>query len=68
MGLPNRAVGDDCPVVEALQALRGVAIAVAVGVVAKVGDMRPFDNPRRLMAYLGLTLRCPSIAASATIM
>ena len=42
------------PVVEALQALRGVAIAVAAGVVAEVGDMRRFDNPRQLMAYLGL--------------
>jgi transposase len=42
------------PVVEALQALRGIAIAVAAGVVAEVGDMRRFDNPRQLMAYLGL--------------
>jgi transposase len=42
------------PVVEALQALRGVALAVAAGVVAEVGDMRRFDNPRQLMAYLGL--------------
>ena len=42
------------PVVVALQALRGVALAVAAGVVAEVGDMRRFDNPRQLMAYLGL--------------
>lgn len=42
------------PVVDALQALRGVALAVAAGVVAEVGDMRRFDNPRQLMAYLGL--------------
>ena len=42
------------PVVVALQALRGVALVVAAGVVAEVGDMRRFDNPRQLMAYLGL--------------
>lgn len=42
------------PVVEALQALRGVALVVAAGVVAEIGDMRRFDNPRQLMAFLGL--------------
>ena len=43
------------PVVEAVQAMRGVAFIVAVTVVAEVGDFNRFDNPRRLMAYLGLT-------------
>jgi len=43
------------PVVEAVQAMRGVAFIVAVTVVAEVGDVRRFDNPRQLMAYLGLT-------------
>jgi transposase len=38
-----------CPVVEALQALRGVALIVAAGLVAEVGDMRRFDNPRQLI-------------------
>jgi transposase len=28
---------------------------VAVTVVAEVGDFNRFDNPRQLMAYLGLT-------------
>ena len=42
-------------VVEALQAMRGVAFIVAVTVVAEVGDFSRFDNPRQLMAYLGLT-------------
>ena len=42
------------PVVEALQALRGVALTVAAGIVAEIGDMRRFDNPRQLMAFLGL--------------
>jgi transposase len=42
------------PVVEALQALRGVALTVAAGIVAEIGDMRRFDNPRQRMAFLGL--------------
>ena len=42
------------PVVEALQALRGVRFTVAMTVVAEVGDLTRFDNPRQLMAYLGL--------------
>lgn len=40
------------PVVEAM---RGVAFIVAVTMVAEVGDFHRFDNPRQLMAYLGLT-------------
>jgi transposase len=43
------------PVVGAVQAMRGVAFIVAVTVVAEVGDFNRFDNPRQLMAYLGLT-------------
>ncbi len=42
------------PVVEAVQAMRGVGFIVAVTVVAEVGDFGRFDNPRQLMAYLGL--------------
>ena len=49
--LPEWSLGT---VVEALQALRGVAPVIAAGVVAEVGDMRRFDSPRQLMAYLGL--------------
>lgn len=41
--------------VEALQALRGVALVIAVTLVAEVGDMRRFANPKQLMAFLGLT-------------
>jgi transposase len=41
-------------VVAALQAMRGVALVVAVTIVAEVGDFRRFANPRQLMAYLGL--------------
>jgi len=49
--LPNWSMG---PVAMALQAMRGVALLVAVTVVAEVGDFRRFANPRQLMAYLGL--------------
>jgi transposase len=44
-----------CPVVDALQALRGVQFTVAVTTVAELGDLTRFDNPRQLMKYLGLT-------------
>ncbi|MBX6743603.1 MAG: IS110 family transposase [Acetobacteraceae bacterium] len=40
------------PVVEALQAMRGVSLVAAPALVAEVGGMRRFDNPRQLMAYL----------------
>jgi transposase len=43
------------PVVDALQALRGVQFTTAVTTVAELGDLTRFDNPRQLMAYLGLT-------------
>jgi transposase len=42
------------PVVAALQALRGVSFVTAVGLVAEVGDIRRFEHPRQLMAFLGL--------------
>jgi transposase len=42
------------PVVEALQALRGVQFIVAVTLVAELGDLTRFENPRQLMKYLGL--------------
>jgi transposase len=42
------------PVVEALQALRGVQFTVAVTTVAELGDLTRFENPRQLMKYLGL--------------
>src|SRR5438309_5450616 len=49
--LPNWSMA---PVVAALHAMRGIALVVAVTVVAEVGDFRRFANPRQLMAYLGL--------------
>jgi transposase len=42
------------PVVEALQALRGVQFTVAVTMVAEIGDLTRFDTPRELMKFLGL--------------
>lgn len=42
------------PVMPALQALRGVQFTVAVGVIAEAGDLSRFDNPRQLMAWLGV--------------
>src|SRR4051812_49850054 len=42
------------PVVAACQAMRGVSFLVAVTFVAEIGDVRRFESPRQLMAYLGL--------------
>jgi transposase len=42
------------PVVRALQALRGMALVVAATLIAELGDITRFTNPRQLMAYLGL--------------
>ena len=42
------------PVVDALQALRGVQQVVAITVVAELGDLTRFDNPRQLSAFVGL--------------
>jgi transposase len=43
------------PVVEAIQALRGVQFTVALTLIAELGDLTRFHNPRQLMSYLGLT-------------
>lgn len=42
------------PVVHALQSLRGMALVSAATVIAELGDITRFANPRQLMAYLGL--------------
>jgi transposase len=41
-------------VVTALQAMRGIDLIAAVGVLAELGDLSRFRNPRELMGYLGL--------------
>jgi len=63
------AILDSCqtwrllPVVDALQALRGVSLISAVTVVAELGDLTRFDKPLQLMAYMGLV---PSEHSSGT--
>jgi transposase len=42
------------PVVAALQMMRGMALVNAATLVAELGDLSRFGNPRQLMAYLGL--------------
>ena len=42
------------PVVQAVQALRGVQWLVAITVVADLGDLTRFDSPRQLAAFVGL--------------
>ena len=42
------------PVVDALQALRGVQCTVAVTMVAEIGDLTRFEHPSELMKFLGL--------------
>lgn len=42
------------PVVQALQALRGIDVVSAIGLVAEIGDINRFEHPRQLMSYLGL--------------
>jgi transposase len=42
--------------VDALQVLRGYALINATTIVAEIGDVRRFANPRQLMAYVGLTV------------
>jgi transposase len=41
-------------VITALQAMRGIDLIAAVAVVAEIGDLSRFQNPRELMGYLGL--------------
>jgi transposase len=42
------------PVVGALMTLRGIDLVSAVTLIAELGDLRRFEHPKRLMAFLGL--------------
>jgi len=42
------------PVVQALQAMRGIQLVTAVGLAAEIGDFRRFLSAPQFMAYLGL--------------
>jgi transposase len=44
-------------VIEALQALRGVAQMTAATIVSELGSLSRFENPRQLMGYSGLVAR-----------
>jgi transposase len=45
------------PAVEALMTLRGFQLTAAAVLVAELGDVRRFEHPRHLMAFLGLIPR-----------
>jgi transposase len=47
------------PVVAALQTMRGMALVNAATLIAELGDLSRFANPRQLMAYLGHQARRP---------
>lgn len=49
------------PIVQALQALRGVSTIVAATTIAELGDLKRFKTPSELMSYLGLV---PSVHSS----
>jgi transposase len=42
------------PVVQALRALRGVDVIIAMTLMAELGDLTRFDSPTQLMAYVGV--------------
>lgn len=44
-------------VIEALQALRGIAQTTAATIVSELGSLSRFENPRQLMGYSGLVAR-----------
>jgi transposase len=52
------------PVVAALQTMRGMALVNAATLIAELGDLSRFGNPRQLMAYLGLVPSEQSSGAS----
>ena len=43
------------PVVKAIQAMRGIRLVAAAGIIAELSDLNCFDDPRKLMSYVGLT-------------
>lgn len=46
--------GLHAPVIQALQALRGVATITATSLVAEIGSFKRFSNPKHFMSYVGL--------------
>ncbi len=52
------------PVVNAIQALRGVSWLAAVILASEIGDFQRFTHPRQLMSYLGIV---PSESSSGSV-
>lgn len=46
--------GIHAPIIQALQALRGIALITATSLVAEIGSFKRFSTPRQFMAYVGL--------------
>lgn len=46
--------GIHAPTIQALQALRGVALITATSIVAEIGSFKRFATPRQFMSYVGL--------------
>lgn len=46
--------GVHAPTIQALQALRGVALITATSLVAEIGSFNRFTTPKQFMAYVGL--------------
>ena len=42
------------PVVKSIQAMRGISLIIASGLICELGDLTRFDHPSKLMAYIGL--------------
>ena len=53
------------PAGQALQAMRGVQFTVAITLIAELGALRRFENPRQLMRSLGLTPASTPVANAA---
>lgn len=54
---------EKAPLVAAIQSLRGIAELTAVTILAELGNLERFSNPKQLMAYLGLV---PSVYSTGT--
>jgi transposase len=53
------------PLVAALQTMRGMALVNAATLIAELGDLSRFSNPRQLMAISGwCRVSIPAVAAS----
>src|SRR5690606_13635449 len=46
--------GVHAPTIQALQALRGVALITATSIAAEIGSFKRFANAKQFMAYVGL--------------